>query len=114
MIDLFLKNDIMPNFNLYNIDGKIPLHIILENFSSNIEPYIETIIQKSNLSLINNDGNSCLYLLSALDLWENYINILKTKRLDIYSKNKLKQTVLDIIDKKKQEKFLLICKISHC
>ena len=106
MIDLFLKNDIMPNFNLYNIDGKIPLHIILENFSSNIEPYLEIIIQKSNLSLINNEGNSCLYLLSALDLWEKYIDILKTKRLDIYSKNKLKQTVLDIIDKKKQDKFI--------
>lgn len=106
MIDLFLKNNIMPNFNLYNIDGKIPLHIILENFSSNIEPYLEIIIQKSNLSLINNEGNSCLYLLSALDLWEKYIDILKTKRLDIYSKNKLKQTVLDIIDKKKQDKFI--------
>lgn len=106
MIDLFLKNEIMPNFNLYNIDGKIPLHIILENFSSNIEPYLEIIIQKSNLSLINNEGNSCLYLLSVLDLWEKYINILKTKRLDIYSKNKLKQTVLDIIDKKKQDKFI--------
>jgi ankyrin repeat protein len=106
MIDLFLKNDIVANFNLYNIDGKIPLHIILENFSSNIEPYLETIIEKSNLSLINNDGNSCLFLLATLDIWEKYYDILKMKRLDIYTKNKLKQTVLDVIQKKKQEKFI--------
>jgi len=106
MITLFLDNEIPCNFNLYNIDGKLPLHIILENFSTSIESYLETIIEKSNLSLMNNDGNSCLYLLSALDLWKNYIPILKTKRLDIYSKNKNKQTVLDIIDKKDQEKFI--------
>jgi hypothetical protein len=58
------------------------------------------------LSLMNNDGNSCLYLLCALDLWKKFIPILKTKRLDIYSKNKNKQTVLDIIDKKDYETFI--------
>ncbi len=106
MVNLFLNNNIAANFNLYNIDGKLPLHIILENYSSGIEPYLETIVEKSNLSLMNNDGNSCLYLLCALDLWKNFIPILKTKRLDIYSKNKNKQSVLDIIDKKDHDIFI--------
>lgn len=106
MIEMFLNNDIVSNFNIYNIDGKIPLHIILENFSKNIEPFLETIIEKSNLSLMNNNGNSSLYLLCSLDLWDNYIHILKNKRLDIYSKNKLKETVLDIINKNKKNKFI--------
>jgi ankyrin repeat protein len=106
MIDLFINNDNPINFNLYNIDGKIPLHIILENFSVNIEQHLKYIIEKSNLSLMNNDGNSCLFLLCALNLWEKFKDILVTKRLDIYSKNKVGQTVLDIIDKKNKEKFI--------
>ena len=106
MIPFFISNQIISNFNLYNIDGKLPLHIILENYSNGIEPYLEEIISKSNLSLMNNDGNSCLYLLCVLSIWKTFIPILKTKRLDIYSKNKLNQTVLDIIDKKDYEQFI--------
>ena len=107
MLPLFLKSKSqIVNFNLYNIDGKLPLHIILENYSDVIEPYLEEIITKSNLSLMNNDGNTCLFLLCALKLWKKYINILKIKRLDIYSKNKKNQTVLDIIDKSNYEEFI--------
>jgi ankyrin repeat protein len=107
MIPLFLSNTENPvNFNLYNIDGKLPLHIILEHYSASMEPHLETIIEKSNLSLMNNDGNSCLFLLCALNIWKKYIDILKIKRLDIYSKNKAKKMVLDIIDKKDQDAFL--------
>ncbi len=107
MIPIFLNSKTqVVNFNLYNIDGKLPLHIILENYSDTIEQYLEEIIKKSNLSLMNNDGNTCLFLLCALKLWKKYINILKIKRLDIYSKNKKNQSVLDIIEKSNYDDFI--------
>jgi len=106
MLPLFMNSKIIVNYNLYNIDGKLPLHVILESYSDTVESYLEEIISKSNLSLMNNDGNTCLYLLCALKLWKKYKEILKTKRLDIYSKNKSKQMILDVIDKKDEEEFI--------
>jgi len=106
LIDIIIAKSKYPvNFNLYNIDGKIPLHILLENYTSQDEKYLDLIIKDSNLSITNNDGNSCLFLLCLLNLWRKYEDVLVKKRLDVYTVNKKDKSVLDIISKKDYDDF---------
>jgi ankyrin repeat protein len=108
LIDLFINSKkIICNLNLYNIDGKLPLHILLDAYSTNIsESTFKYLLLNSNLAIIDNDGNSCLFLLTGLGLWKSYKTELVKKRLDIYSKNKKGIMVLDLIDKKDVDEFI--------
>jgi ankyrin repeat protein len=46
LIDLFLNSKkIITNLNLYNIDGKLPLHILLDNYSTSMSIEDETMKQ---------------------------------------------------------------------
>ncbi len=94
------------NFNLWNIDGRIPLHHILENYDDRYEQFLDIIIQKSNVSIKDNDGNSPLFYLISLDLWKKYKNILEHKKIDVYAKNKKSVMLLDIIKEKDRDEFL--------
>jgi ankyrin repeat protein len=76
------------NFNLWNIDGKIPLHILLENYVESFDEYMSKLIEKSNLNIRDNEGNSCLMFLVNLKIYSQFKSILIKKKLDIYVKNK--------------------------
>lgn len=112
------------NLNMWNIEGEIPLHIILRDNTGLVEKFsniyienntnhiqekisvIDYIIEKSNLSLQDNYGNSCLYYLVMSNLWKKYKNILSLKRLDIFSINSKKENVYDIIPHKDKDEFI--------
>jgi ankyrin repeat protein len=85
------------NFNLWNIDGKIPLHILLENYIENFDEYLSKIIEKSNLTLRESDGNSCFMYLVNLKIYNQYKTILVKKKLDIYIKNKKDVTLYEML-----------------
>jgi len=114
LIELFIniqqnKNNkkIITNLNLYNIDGKLPLHILLENFHTDFpENLMKYLILNSNLAIIDNEGNSCLFLLVGLGLWKKYKTELGIKRLDIYGANKKNIMVIDLIDSKERDEFM--------
>jgi ankyrin repeat protein len=108
LIDQFINSKkIITNLNLYNIDGKLPLHILLDNFNSSVsDDTMKYLILNSNLAIIDNDGNSCLFLLVGLGLWKKYKNELIQKRLDIYSKNKKDLMVLDLVNDKDKNEFI--------
>lgn len=108
---LHTKNII--NLNLWNIDGKIPLHICLEHYEDKFAPYLDTMIEKSNVSLQDNDGNTCLHILLSLDIWHDYINILTKKKLDIISKNRAGVRAIDIVESKDREKFIGIVSTAY-
>jgi len=86
------------NVNLWNIDGEIPLHIVLKNqmFESN---YLNMMIDKSNLTLQDNEGNSCLFLMLKHKIWKKHIDNLIPKRLDIMTPNIYKVRPIDNIAK---------------
>ena len=43
---IMLKHSkITVNFNLYNIDGKIPLHIFLENYTPQEQKYLDLLLR---------------------------------------------------------------------
>lgn len=94
------------NYNLWNGYGEIPLHIVLKNNEDNVNEYIDIIIEGSNLSIQDNEGNSCLHYIVKLDLWKEYRSILIKKKLNIFSKNYKQQMVIDLIKDADYDKFL--------
>jgi ankyrin repeat protein len=89
------KNKI--NFNLWNIDGKIILHEVLENYEETKKHYIDALIQDSNLSTQDGNGNTCMHYLVLYDLWKEYKDILKKKKINIFAKNSNGNAVIDLI-----------------
>jgi ankyrin repeat protein len=113
LIDILIKySSHIINYNLANIDGKIPLHLLLnyysEKKSDKILTYISLLIENSNLSVRDNDGQSCLFMLIKLDLWRSYKDILEKKRLDIYSTDKKNIMLIDLIPKPLYKDFMEI------
>ena len=101
------------NFNAWNINGEIPLHLALKHSNENIEDYLSVIIEKSNLSVQDSDGNSCLYYLIIDDIWKSYEDQLIKKRLDIFSVNKLGKMPIDVINKEDYNYFINILAKSY-
>lgn len=101
------------NYNLWNIDGKIPLHILLEQNTESITQYIDKIIKKSNMSIQDNNGNTCLHLLIMLNIWNKYIDILVNKRLDIISRNNIGKRVIDLIKEDEYDTFINTVSLSY-
>jgi ankyrin repeat protein len=85
------------NINLWNIDGKTLLHEALENYTEGKMDYIDKLINKSNLSIQDSKGNTCMHYLIATNLWENYIDILKMKKINIFAKNSSGVAVIDMV-----------------
>lgn len=95
------------NYNLWNIEGKILLHEVLASFetTSHLNPdsnqnkihYIDQLISESSLTIQDSQGNTCMHYLVALNLWEKYTDILKTKRINIFAKNSSGVAVVDML-----------------
>jgi ankyrin repeat protein len=94
------------NYNLWNIDSKIPLHLLLENYEPNYEDLVKDFIVDSNLNIQDNKGNTVLHILCGLNIWKDYKNLLVNKRLDITIKNKSENRPIDLINEKDKEEFI--------
>jgi ankyrin repeat protein len=86
------------NLNVWNMYGEIPLHLVLKGNVDNLKYYLNNLIDKSNLTIQDNDGNTCLYYLIKLNLWKNYKTNLIKKRLDIFSLNSNNEYPIDIVN----------------
>jgi ankyrin repeat protein len=101
---VFLLSTHVINYNLWNINSMIPLHIVLNDINlynkltdiTSID--ISNIIFKSNLSIQDSNGNTCLYLLIKNNIWKTYIDTLKKKKLDIFVVNNNNEYITDIIN----------------
>ena len=96
------------NYNLYNIDGNTPCHIMILNFDIFKENYnilINELIEKTNLNIQNKKGESCLFLLVKNHIWKNISNILIKKKLDIFIFDENKNTIFDYLDTEDLEMF---------
>jgi len=101
------------NFNLWNIDGKIPIHILLENYSQQNDELIRAFLEQSNLSIRDNNGNNNMFYLVNLDIWKNYKDLLEHKKIDLYAKNKNNVMLIDIIKEKDKDEFINVITKSY-
>jgi hypothetical protein len=98
-IDIIKKLSI--NYNLYNIDGNTPCHILLLNlkiFKKDYNIIINELIEKTDLNIQNKNGESCLFLLIKNFFWKDVLNILVKKKLDIFIIDEKKNTMFDYLD----------------
>uniref|UniRef100_A0A6C0EBH3 Uncharacterized protein n=1 Tax=viral metagenome TaxID=1070528 RepID=A0A6C0EBH3_9ZZZZ len=113
MIDILIDSKLPLNFNLWNIEGKLPLHLLLENYSTDNMYYVDKILEKTNVSFRDNTGISCLYMLVKLGIWKSYKNILSKKKLDILTKNKNGFRIIDEIPQKSYDEFIDMVVMSY-
>ena len=74
LTDLTKKLDI--NYNLYNIDGNTPCHILLLNldiFKKEYNVIINDLIENTDLNIQNQNGESCLFLLIKNNFWKEIL-----------------------------------------
>lgn len=100
----FFLLDYYKNLNIVNTNGKLPLHLCLENNNNTSYP-IKELINKTNLNIQDMNGNTCAYLLVKNDMWKNFINILETRPINIFIKNMNGECIYDI---QKSDEFLNI------
>ena len=81
MFDLITNSNKQINVNLWNIEGKLPLHLLFKSGSNIKKEMIDYLVEHSNLNIQDNDYESCLHLLCEYNIWENYYDILKVRNL---------------------------------
>ena len=95
-------------FNLSNLKGQIPLHILLYKHEKKIldlDIDLIKIINNSNLNIQDNKGNSCFYLIVYYDIWEILFNTIKLNKLNAFIINK-NVNIIDLISEEKKKKFI--------
>lgn len=101
MLHFIIKYSTNPiNYNLWNIDGKLPLHLALSIESQYTDQYVEILLQKTDVNIPDNNGNSCLILLCKNNTWYKFIDVLVEKKLDISVENSHNKRSIDYIENK--------------
>lgn len=112
-----LTKKIKFDYNIYNIDGNTPCHILAENINffikNNLNILIFFIIEKSNLNIQNFNGESVLFIIVKNNYWKQIQNILVYKKLDIFILNNESKSFFDYIDKKDLNEFINIVTQSY-
>lgn len=90
-------------FNVSNINGMVPLHILLENNMSIPEKIMTRILVETDLNIQDNDGKTCFLKMVESNMIKKYRDILVIKPLNFFiedihnTKHKLTDDILDII-----------------
>jgi len=92
--------------NLWNFYGKIVLHEVFDNYTVSHKYYVDKLIKYSNLTTQDANGNTCLHHLIKKNLWFDYIDILKEKRLNVFVRNYENMSVIDMLNIKDYDKFI--------
>ena len=107
--------DKIDDFNISNINGRLPLHLLLylnqnKILVSNIN-YIK-VINKTNLNILDNHGYSNLFLLVKFNIWKQIKKNLINKKLNgfILINNK---NLYNHVDEKNQDEFLNLLTTSY-
>ena len=103
-INLF--NDV--DYNLVNIDGNTALHLFFENNYNlqELESYnFKRFLEKAKLNIQNNQGKTVIYYIIESDIWENYIDILLKRNINIFIQDINGLTPFDIIKNKFNSKY---------
>ncbi len=73
------------NFNKYNIDSELPIHLYLNKYSDNLD--LKILIKNSLINFRNKKGETPFYLIVKKGLWKNNIKELSKKKLNIFIKS---------------------------
>lgn len=105
------------NFNIYNIDGDTPSHLLALNINffhkNKLNILINYLIEKSNLNIQNFKGESVFYIIVKNNYWKEVKNILIYKKLDIFIITNDSKTFFDYINTNDLNEFIDIITQSY-
>ncbi|AYV79547.1 MAG: ankyrin repeat protein [Faunusvirus sp.] len=105
------------NFNVTNIFGKTLCHIIIENSLHDISILnkyeFSYVLERTNINIQDNNGDSVLHILCRSGYWTHYIDILHTHKNNIYVLNRDNKTPIDYIKPDKVDEFYDIIATSY-
>ncbi len=86
------------NFNIHNIDGKLPVHLLLEKTmkETDISTYI---VSQSDLNYQDSNGNTALHHICKKYLWKYLKDTIIKKKLNIFIVNYNKSRPIDYVSK---------------
>jgi ankyrin repeat protein len=102
----YTKNII--NYNLYNIDSKLPIHVLLSKDTNKIMQYLEQFIDNSDINFQDNFKISPLHYITKLGIWKipKLQNILRKKKMNIFISNNDGMRPIDNVDKEDLIEFI--------
>jgi ankyrin repeat protein len=101
------------NFNNVNIDGETPLHTLLTH-AKNIDSYpLETLLLRTNINIQDNYGDTALHHIVRSGLWQDHLNVLSTKKLNIFIRNKNDTRAIDLVKPEMKEAFTALVALSY-
>lgn len=102
--ELLSKKKQVLNFNIHNIDGKLPIHLLLDK---NVKDNNETkyIVEQSDLNFQDNNGNTALHLITKKHLWKFLGDIIVNKKMNIFIRNYHKVRPVDYVSKSELDVF---------
>jgi ankyrin repeat protein len=105
------------NINLYNIDGNTPTHIFFSNidyFANNkLNILINWIGDKADMNIQNFNGESVFYIIVKNNYWKQILNILITKKIDIFIIAENSNTIFDYVENKDYGEFIKMITLSY-
>lgn len=108
LLDMFKidQNKIQPNVNIHNINGKLPIHLLLEKEKVSENIITHDLILNSNLNLQDDKGNTPLHLICKQNIWKSYKDILIKKKLNIFIVNYENKMPISYINKNEITEFI--------
>jgi len=101
---------IVPNLNLYNINGQLPLHIALYKKTAGHGESIDKLIMLTNLNFQDTKGNTAFHLMCRdkfkKNIWLMNQKILEKKKLNVFILNNKKKRPIDFISPDNIKSFL--------
>ncbi|AYV79338.1 MAG: ankyrin repeat protein, partial [Faunusvirus sp.] len=103
-IELLLQYDV--DLSIQNKYLNLPAHVIFGPFSYPEKIKIAILQKTVDLNVQNIDGFTPLMLILKYDKWQDYKNILVTKKLDIFVRNKQRKMVVDYVKSDEHRDFM--------
>ena len=80
---------------IVNIDGLTVGHMLVYFYEMTHDQFLRKILPYSNLNYQDNKGNTVLLLLTQREIWQQFEEILRKKKLNIFIRNNKNQTAFD-------------------
>ena len=100
------KKLVIPNVNIYNIHGKLPIHLLLEKEKTYENDITKELIMNSNLNFQDNNGNTPFHFICKQQIWKSYKDILITKKINAFITNYSNKMPISYINKTDLSEFM--------